>query len=97
MLTIVLVRARALLLTKEATCRNHDKTFMKFLARKFSRVVLLSGGIAACGAVLKLGVRQAVTFDGVWSVWSAVGGGLIFLGAVLIIAALASRKETPNP
>jgi hypothetical protein len=37
-----------------------------------------------------------VTFDGVWSVWSAVGGGLIVLGAVLIIAALASRKDTPS-
>jgi hypothetical protein len=70
---------------------------MKFLISKFSRVVLLSGGIGICGAVLKLGVRQAVTFDGVWSVWSAVGGGLIVLGAVLIIAALASRKDMPNP
>jgi hypothetical protein len=70
---------------------------MKFLMGKFSRVVLLSGGTAAGVAVLKLGVRQAVTFDGVWSVWSAVGGSLIGLGAVLIIAALASRKDTPTP
>jgi hypothetical protein len=70
---------------------------MKFLMKRFSRVVFLSGGIAISGAVLKLGVRQVVTFDGVWSVWSAVGGGLIVLGAILIIAALASRKETPSP
>ncbi len=62
--------------------------------KKFSRVVLLSGGIAACGAVLKLGVRQAVTYQGLWS---AVGGGLIMLGAVLVIAALASRRDTPTP
>ena len=62
--------------------------------KKFSRVVLLSGGIAACGAVLKIGVRQAVTFEGLWP---AVGGGLIVLGAVLIIAALASRKDMPTP
>jgi hypothetical protein len=64
---------------------------------KFFRVILVSGGIAACGAVLKLGVRQAVTFDGVWSVWSAIGAGLIVLGAILIIAALASRKDMPTP
>lgn len=59
--------------------------------RKFVNVALLSGGIAAGGAVLKLGVRQAVTFE----LWSAIGGGLIVLGAVLVIAALASRKDTP--
>jgi hypothetical protein len=70
---------------------------MKFLMKRFSRVVFLSGGIAISGAVLKLGVRQVVTFDGVWSVWSAVGGGLIVVGAVLIIAALASRKDMPSP
>jgi hypothetical protein len=62
--------------------------------KKLSRVVLLSGGIAACGAVLKIGVRQAVTFEGLWPV---IGGGLIVLGAVLIIAALASRKDMPTP
>ncbi len=76
---------------------SRHKTFMKFLISKFSRVIFLSGGIAICGAVLKLGVRQAVTFDGAWSVWSAVGGGLIVLGAVLIIAALASRRDTHGP
>lgn len=61
--------------------------------KRFSRVILLSGGIAASGAVLKVGVRQAVTFEGLWSV---IGGGLIVLGAVLIIAALASRKDMPT-
>lgn len=62
--------------------------------RKFVKVVLFSGGIAASGAVLKLGVRQAVTYEGLWP---AVGGGLIGLGALLIIAALASRRDMPTP
>jgi hypothetical protein len=60
--------------------------------RRFIKVALLSGGIAAGGAILKLGVRQAVTFE----LWSAIGGGLIVLGAILIIAALASRKDMPS-
>lgn len=62
--------------------------------QKLAKVVLVSGGIAASGAVLKLGVRQAVTYQGIWS---AVGGGLIVLGALLIIAALASRRDMPTP
>jgi hypothetical protein len=74
--------------------RTRQRGDLSEAVKKFSRVVLLSGGIAACGAVLKIGVRQAVTFEGLWP---AVGGGLIVLGAVLIIAALASRKDMPTP
>jgi len=74
--------------------RTGQRRDLSEAVKKFSRVVLLSGGIAACGAVLKIGVRQAVTFEGLWP---AVGGGLIVLGAVLIIAALASRKDMPTP
>jgi len=74
--------------------RTRQRGDLSEAVKKFSRVVLLSGGIAACGAVLKIVVRQAVTFEGLWP---AVGDGLIVLGAVLIIAALASRKDMPTP
>jgi putative exporter of polyketide antibiotics len=62
---------------------------------KIPRFVFLSAAIAVCGALLKIGVRQTMSYEGD-GLWTIVGGGLIGLGAVILIAALASRKE-PRP